>query len=54
VRKLPVLLKANSDKLQSHVALLGELGGLTPQQVYKAYVGWPVLATTGITLIKAR
>jgi hypothetical protein len=54
VRKSPVLLKANSDKLQSHVALLAQLGGLSPQQIYKVYVSWPVLASTGIPLIKAR
>jgi hypothetical protein len=49
-----VLLKANPEKLQAHVALWEQLGGLTPQQVYKVYVTYPVLATTGLALIKAR
>jgi hypothetical protein len=54
VKKSPAMLKLNSGKLQQHIALLAELGGLSPQQVYKVYVAWPVLTTTSIALLKAR
>ena len=54
VKKSPTVLKLNIAKVQQHVDFLQELGGLSPQQVYKAYVNWPVLMTISVPLLKAR
>jgi hypothetical protein len=54
VMKTPAVLRVKSERLQERVQQLAELGDLTPLQVYKAYLGWPVLATTNTSLIKAR
>lgn len=54
IKKSPTVLKLNAAKVQQHAEFLAELGGLSPQQVYKAYVNWPVLMTISVPLLKAR
>lgn len=52
--RVPSVLRLAEGRQAAHMAWLAHQGGVPPAKVVRAYLSWPQLATTSITMLQER